>query len=91
MTRKGVVCFCLIAVLISPSFAWVFPEHKDISVLAVQRLDPERRALLQKLWIEARSVAVGHLCEDVVDPAGEVNPSCIDYADWTAIAGDHSC
>jgi hypothetical protein len=90
-TRKGVVIVCLAALQLVPAFAWVFPEHRDITLLAVERLDPEQRALLQKLWLEARSVDEGHLCENVVEPAQGLNPTCIDYAAWTAIAGDHSC
>jgi hypothetical protein len=74
-----------------PVFAWVFPEHRDIAVLAVQRLDLEQQALLQKLWSEARSGHEARLCEPVADPAQGANSNCIDYAAWTAIAGDHSC
>lgn len=73
------------------ALAWVFPEHRDIAVLAIERLDPAQRALLQKLWSEVR---VGHekqLCAQVIDTSQGSNPTCIDYAAWTAIAGDHSC
>ena len=35
--------------------AWVYPEHRDIAVLAVQGLDPQRRALLDDLWRLART------------------------------------
>jgi len=90
-TRKGVLIACLIALQLVPAFAWVYPEHRDITLLAAERLDPEQRALLQKLWLEARSVDQGHLCQNVVEPAQGLNPTCIDYAAWTAIAGDHSC
>ncbi len=37
------------------SFAWIYPEHRDITALAVQKLDPERRAILDRLWAGARS------------------------------------
>jgi len=47
--------------------------------------------LLQKLWIEVRAGHEGRLCEQVADSAQGMNPNCIDYAAWTAIAGDHSC
>jgi hypothetical protein len=36
------------------AFAWLYPEHRDITVLAVQRLEPAPRALLEQLWSEAR-------------------------------------
>jgi hypothetical protein len=71
--------------------AWVYPEHRDIAVLAVQKLDPERRALFDRLWAEAR---VGHeqrLCTLDADAQQGVTPACIDWAGYSAIAGDHSC
>jgi len=90
-TGKGVLIACLVALPLVPAFAWVYPEHRNISLLAVERLDPEQRELLQKLWLEARSVNQGHLCQNVVEPAQGLNPTCLDYAAWAAIAGDHSC
>ena len=73
------------------AFAWVFPEHRDIAVLAVQKLDPEQQAMLQKLWSEARTGHEAQYCGAMADPAQGTNPTCIDLAAWTAIAGDHSC
>ena len=35
------------------SAAWIYPEHRDITVLAVQKLDPERRAILDRIWAGA--------------------------------------
>ena len=72
------------------ALAWLYPEHRDMTVLAVQRLDPATRASLDQLWSAAR---VGHetrLCAQLVDTAPG-NPACIDYAAWPAIAGDHAC
>jgi hypothetical protein len=74
-----------------PAHAWVYPEHRDIAVLAVETLDPERRALFDRLWREAR---VGHeqrMCEQGADSKQGVAPACIDWAAFAAIAGDHSC
>ena len=39
--------------------AWVYPEHRDIALLSLQRLDPAQRALLEKLW-SFRAVAIRH-------------------------------
>ena len=72
------------------AFAWLYPEHRDITVLAVQRLEPAPRALLEQLWSEARAGHEARLCAQLVDTAPG-NPACIDYAAWPAIAGDHSC
>jgi len=45
--RRGVLVTCLIGLQLVPAFAWVFPEHRNITVLAVERLNPEQQALLQ--------------------------------------------
>ena len=89
--RKMALAMALIGLQLVSAFAWVFPEHRDIAVLAIQRLDSEQQAALQKLWSEARSGHETRLCEQVADPAQGAKPTCIDYAAWTAIAGDHSC
>ena len=71
--------------------AWVYPEHRAIALLAVERLDPERKALLERLWREARTGHEQRLCEQVADGQQGVAPACIDWAALSAIAGDHSC
>lgn len=74
-----------------PACAWVYPEHRDIAVLSIESLDPERKALFDGLWAAAR---VGHekrLCEQGADTAQGVKPECIDWAAMSAIGGDHSC
>jgi len=81
-------CFFLFA---GTSSAWLYPEHRDITVLGVQKLDPERRAILDQLWAKARWGHEGRLCELAADAAQARKPSCIDWAAWPAIGGDHSC
>ena len=81
----GLVCMA------GPAFAWIYPEHRDIAVLAVETLDPERRAIFDRLWAEAR---VGHekrLCKQGADLVQGVLPECIDWAAMSGISGDHSC
>jgi hypothetical protein len=73
------------------ALAWVYPEHRDITLLSLQRLDPAQRALLEMLWSQAR---VGHetrLCAQIAYTAQGAQPTCIDFAAWPAISGDHSC
>src|SRR5262249_46564377 len=72
------------------AFAWLYPEHRDITVLAVQRLEPAPRALLEQLWLGAAVGPGARLGAQRVDPAPGT-PACIDFAAWPAIAGDHSC
>lgn len=71
--------------------AWVYPEHRDIAVLAVESLDAERRAALDALWSEARVGHEGRLCDSAAETEQGRHPGCIDWAAMPAIAGDHSC
>src|SRR3974377_2032491 len=62
------------------AFAWVYPEHRDIALLAVEKLDPARRAVFDGLWREARIPQEKRLCEQGADTAQGLNPPCIDWA-----------
>jgi hypothetical protein len=73
------------------SYAWVYPEHRQIAILAIQNLSPEYRSFLDKLWAEARVGYESRLSEKVIDTSLTVNPKFLDYASWSAISGDHSC
>ncbi len=73
------------------AFAWVYPEHRDISILAVETLDPERRSIFDNLWAEARVGNEKRLCAQGADTAQGLKTDCIDWAAMPAIAGDHSC
>ena len=73
------------------ALAWVYPEHRDIAILALQRLDPAQRALLEGVWSQARAGHEARLCAQMAYTAQGTRPTCIDYAAWPAIAGDHSC
>jgi hypothetical protein len=74
-----------------PAHAWIYPEHRDIAVLAVDKLDPERRVLFDRFWGEARAGHEQRLCALAADSQQSVAPTCIDWAAMPAIAGDHSC
>jgi hypothetical protein len=58
--------------------AWVYPEHRDITVLAVEKLDPTRQAELEALWREARVAHEARLCDLATDAAQGQRPSCLD-------------
>lgn len=76
---------------VGAAHAWVFPEHRDIAVLAVQSLDPGQRAAFDRLWAEARSGDEQRMCAQAADPELGLAPPCIDWAALSGIAGDHSC
>ena len=73
------------------SKAWVYPEHRDIAVLAVLDLEPEKRKTLNKLWELARTGHEDRLPAYIVIPHLPDKPQYIDWAAWPAIGGDHSC
>jgi hypothetical protein len=75
----------------STAFGWVYPEHRDIAILAVQGLDAERKAVFDSLWQDARAEGEQRLCEQGADAGQGLAPSCIDWAALSGIAGDHSC
>jgi len=74
-----------------PAFAWVYPEHRDIAILAEGTLDEQHRAVFDQLWQDARSAYGTRLCPAGVEPTQGLIPECIDWAALTAIAGDHAC
>jgi hypothetical protein len=71
--------------------AWVYPEHRSIALLAIEEMGSEDRALLERLWTDARLGHEGRLTPLVVDAAQGRNPMMLDFAAWPAISGDHSC
>ncbi len=85
------VMFACLALTLIPALAWVFPEHRDIASLAVEDLNSDQRAELDKLWQLARRGHEERLCATIADPAQGPRPTCVDFVSWTAISGDHSC
>lgn len=73
------------------AFGWIYPEHRGIALLAVQELDADRKAVLDRLWQDARQGNEQRLCAQAGDFTQGLAPSCIDWAALSAIAGDHSC
>ncbi|MGE5346512.1 MAG: hypothetical protein ACM3JH_11210, partial [Acidithiobacillales bacterium] len=73
------------------ALAWIYPEHRDITAEAIRKLTPAEKAVLDRLWAEARLGYENRLCGDPAasDPSGKV--PCLDLAAWPALAGDHSC
>ncbi len=72
--------------------AWIFPEHADSVAQGTSLLDPTEKAILQRLWSDARK-GQDHLCKTLgrapADAKGKV--TCLGFADLGAAAGDHSC
>jgi hypothetical protein len=83
--------YIVILIAYSHAIAWIYPEHRDITLIAVHNLDPQYRAELDKLWLEARIGHENRLTATIIDSIQSTNPDKIDFAAWPAIAGDHSC
>ena len=94
LSARVLIRLALAANLCSASnqtLAWVYPEHRELSLLAVSQLEPDRRAVFDQLWQEARAGDEKRLCALGADSEQGLAPSCIDWAALAAIAGDHSC
>jgi len=87
----GLLLAALIWGVASAAFGWIYPEHRDIAVLAVQGLDAERQGEFDRLWQEARTGEEKRLCALGADVEQGLAPPCIDWAALSGIAGDHSC
>jgi hypothetical protein len=89
-----VLCLWLAVALASiaqPASAWVYPEHRDIAILAVDGLNPEQRAKFDRLWAYARTGREARLCAESADVGQSLKPGCIDWPAMNALSGDHSC
>ena len=89
---KKYILLCSYLLFLSVNvYGWIFPEHRGITFIAVQKLSPEYRAILDSIWTEARVGYENRLCETVIDATQSIKPTHLDFATWPAVAGDHSC
>src|SRR3954453_13709795 len=94
IAARGLIRLVLAANLASASdaaLAWVYPEHRELSLLAVSQLDSDRHVVFDQLWQEARAGDEKRLCVSGADREQGLAPTCIDWGALSAIAGDHSC
>ncbi|NOX18838.1 MAG: hypothetical protein GXO87_11225 [Chlorobi bacterium] len=89
MKFKIISALSLIVILFSSSLtnAWVYPEHRDIAIRAIEKLSANYRTILDKLWAEARIGYETRLPAKIIDGTH----GFIDWPSWSAISGDHSC
>jgi hypothetical protein len=88
--KRPLIMALILILTVQQGFSWIFPEHRDIMVLAISKLDPARRAAFEKLWLQARK---GHESRLSVHPADTTigkGTKFLDYATFPAIGGDHS-
>lgn len=91
--KSGINYYILIIVIsgLNITKAWVYPEHREITLFAIQKLEGNYLVELNSLWAEARKNYEFSLTKDVIVPGQGLKPEALDYASWPAIAGDHSC
>jgi hypothetical protein len=90
MIKRILITLIMLITIAFPGHAWVYPEHRDITLVAIEKLDSSHRALLNRLWTQARKGFESRLDVSVADMAQGEHPKYIDYAAFPAIAGDHS-
>jgi hypothetical protein len=90
MKRKIFLIPLMVLLFGSSVNAWVYPEHRDIAVIAILKLDSAHRAVLDRLWALARKGHESRLNLAVADATQGEHPKFLDYAAFPAIAGDHS-
>jgi hypothetical protein len=88
--KKTLLLVVLALTLSIPGFSWIYPEHRDIMMIAIQKLDAVHRAQLEKYWSVVRKGHEDRLFPISIDTSRSENPKFIDYAAWPAISGDHS-
>jgi hypothetical protein len=94
--QKFLLRLCILPVLALLSttnlaFGWIYPEHREIAIVAVKSLDAEHKAVFDRFWQDARVGYEQRLCAQGADTGQNLAPSCIDWAALSAIGGDHSC
>jgi hypothetical protein len=60
-----VTCICTFAPM--TVLAWLYPEHRSITFLAIKMLEPEQRSQLDALWSETRRGHESRLCAQMAD------------------------
>ena len=84
----SLICF---AMGLQNTNAWVYPEHREIMLIAIEKLPSAYRDELEMLWSLARVGYEARLSPTVIDPELLLDPPYLDYSAWPGIAGDRSC
>ncbi len=88
--QRFIQCLVVIAfsLAVSDAHAWIFPEHQEITALALQSLTADERKAINEIWASDAAKSP-RLCK-AVDERSQ-GKDCIDFSFLPAIAGDHSC
>ena len=75
--RGWVLAIALALAAPAPVRAWVDPEHRELALAAVQKLDAEHRAQFERWWSLARADSEQRLCAAGADAAQGLAPNCL--------------
>jgi hypothetical protein len=67
--KRNILIILLVCSFAFQGNAWLFPEHRDITLRAISRLDPNHRQMLDRLWAMVRTGNETRLCLSVIDTA----------------------
>jgi hypothetical protein len=88
---KRIIFVTLLLTLVAQEgFSWIYPEHRDIMILAIHKLDPARQAAFKRYWALARTGRESRLSVWPADTSITKGTMFLDYASFPAIGGDHS-
>jgi hypothetical protein len=85
-----IVIMLIVSPIVNRTYAWIYPEHRDITLRGIKMLSPNYREKLDELWKLARTGHESRLFDAVIDETNAVSPRFIDFAAFPAISGDHS-
>ena len=91
LNMKSAAVIVLIVILaVKDAYSWIYPEHRDILILAIGKLDPARKATFERYCSLVRAGHESRLSIYPADPNLSKGSTFLDYASFPAIAGDHS-
>lgn len=85
-----IVLLFLVNPVVSRTYAWIYPEHREMALQGIKKLSPENRKKIDELWNLARTGFESRLYHSVIDETNTISPTLIDFAAWPAVGGDHS-
>ncbi len=88
---RSLLCMALLVLINLPGMAWLYPEHRLITELAIRQLSTEKRQILEYIWSQVRAGHENRLSAFLINPEYGPDTEVLDLASWPAIAGDHSC
>ena len=74
-SRSRLVAAALALASALPARAWIWPEHRDIAVEAIQGLAAAERKALDAMWAETRTLGGKQVCAGLTDPGSEPKTS----------------